>query len=254
LSTKGAGSTGVAAIILAAGNGVRMGAPMNKVFLFVGGKSILGRTLEVFERMAIVQTVVLVAASVDRAMCEITVADGGFRKVRPIVTGGATRHASEFRGLLALDDEIASGTIDTVLIHDAVRPFVGAEEVERLVEMTRDTGAAILAMPAGDRLVTIDEDGTIHGGATDLWIAQTPQGFQARIALDAHRRAAEDGFVGTDTSSVVERTGQTVSVVMGRAENIKITTSDDLLRAELIAEQASDGFPAAALRTHSARA
>lgn len=235
----GAGA-GVAVIILAAGGGVRMGAPMNKVFLPVGGKTILGRTLEVFDRLALITTIVLVTAPVDRAMCETVVAGGGFRKVRPPVSGGATRHASEFNGLLALEDDIARGSIDTVLIHDAVRPFVGPDEVERLVEMTRRTGAAILAMPAGDRLVTIRDDGTVEAAETDLWIAQTPQGFQARLALDAHRRAADEGFVGTDTSSVVERTGQAVSIVLGRPENIKITTSDDLLRAELIAEQIDD--------------
>jgi 2-C-methyl-D-erythritol 4-phosphate cytidylyltransferase len=248
MSTPANGRTGVAAIILAAGGGVRMGAPVNKVFLLVGGKSILGRTLEAFERMTFVTTVVLVTAAVDRATCEVIVRDGGFRKVRPLVNGGATRHASEFNGLLALEDEIASGEVDTVLIHDAVRPFVAAEDVERLVETTRSTGAAILAMPAGDRLVTVDGDGTVHSGATDLWIAQTPQGFGAGLALDAHRRAAEDGFVGTDTSSVVERTGQTVSIVMGRPENIKITTSDDLLRAELIAEQANEAQSPAPFR------
>lgn len=250
---RGAG-TGVAVIILAAGGGVRMGAPMNKVFLLVGGKSILGRTLEVFDRMAIVQTIVLVTASVDRAACEAIVADGGFRKVRQLVTGGSTRHASEFRGLLALEDEIAAGTIDTVLIHDAVRPFVDADSIGRLVDMTRETGAAILAMPAGDRLVTVGDDGAVEAAATDLWIAQTPQAFLANIALDAHRRAADEGFFGTDTSSVVERTGQSVSIVMGRPENIKITTSDDLLRAELIAEQASEGLAAAGIRTPAARA
>jgi 2-C-methyl-D-erythritol 4-phosphate cytidylyltransferase len=76
-------------------------------------------------------------------------------------------------------------------------------------------------------------------GAEDLWVAQTPQAFDAKLVLDAHRRAAADGFVGTDTSAVVERTGHPVSVVAGQPENIKITTSDDLLRAELIAGQVS---------------
>ena len=254
MNTRNGGGTGVVAIILAAGGGQRMAAPMNKVFLLVGGKPILARTLEAFERMAIVESIVLVTAAIDQSMCQVIVANGGFRKVRQLVSGGSTRHASEFRGLLALEDDIASGRVRTVLIHDAVRPFVEAEEVERLVQTAQRTGAAILAMPAGDRLVTVDSEGTVHSGATDLWIAQTPQAFGADIVLDAHRRAAEDGFVGTDTSSVVERTGLPVSIVLGHPENIKITTSDDLLRAELIAEQASDAQPSALFRAHLARA
>lgn len=249
MSSSDRGGTGLAVVILAAGNGQRMTAPMNKVFLLVGGKSILGRTLEVFDRMAIVETIVLVVAPIDRTVCESVVRDGGFRKVRPLVSGGPTRHASEFNGILALQNEIESSLIDTVLIHDAVRPFVEEEEVERLVEQTRRSGAAILAIPAGDRLMTINDDGTVRSGAADLWIAQTPQSFEAHLVLDAHRRAAEEGFIGTDTSSVVERTGRRVSIVVGRPDNIKITTSDDLLRAELIAEQASDGQPSAMLRS-----
>lgn len=217
-----------------------MTAATNKVFLLVDGKPILARTLELFERMPIVETVVLVANEADREACEALVRDGGFRKVRRIVTGGPSRHASEYRGLLAISDEIGSGQIDTVLVHDAVRPFVTAERVEAVITEARRSGAAILAIPAG-RLLMTAPDGTVGDGGDNLWVVQTPQAFRASVVLDAHRRAAADGFVGADTSSVVERTGQPVSVVPGRPENIKITTSDDLLRAELIAEQMNEG-------------
>ncbi|HVA87505.1 MAG TPA: 2-C-methyl-D-erythritol 4-phosphate cytidylyltransferase, partial [Candidatus Saccharimonadales bacterium] len=231
--------TGVAAIVLAAGNGRRMRASTSKVFLLVGSRSILARTLELFERMPIVETVVLVATEADHAACVALVGAAGFQKVRRLVTGGASRHASEYHGLLALEDEIASGEIDTVLIHDAVRPFVTAERVEAVVAEARRTGAAILAIQAGECLVMTSADGTVHDAGDNLWVAQTPQAFRGDLVLDAHRRAAEDGFVGTDTSAVVERLGHAVSVVSGEPENIKITTSDDLLRAELIADQMS---------------
>ena len=233
--------TGVAVVVVAAGGGERMTSPMNKVFLLVGGKPILARTLELFDRMPIVDSIILVARPIDRVLCEALVRDGAYTKVRRIVSGGASRHASEFRGLLALEDEVGSGLVDTVLIHDAVRPFVAPDQVEALVVEARATGAAILAIPAGEGLVTVADDGTVHGAGEDLWVAQTPQAFGASLLLDAHRRAAEADFVGTDTSSVVERIGHPVSIVMGRPENIKITTSDDLLRAEFIVEEMSDG-------------
>lgn len=234
---------GVAAIVLAAGGGRRMVAPMNKVLLLVGGKTILGRTLELFDRSPVIDEVILVVAESDHAACTALVEEGGFRKVSRVVLGGASRHESEYRGLLAIEDRIASGEIRTVLIHDAVRPFVTLAQIEAVTAEAQRSGAAILAIPAGERIVMAGPDGTVSDGGDDLWVAQTPQAFDARLVLAAHRQAEADGFLGTDTSSVVERAGQSVSVVRGGEENIKITTSDDLLRAELIAEQAA-GDPA----------
>lgn len=233
-------ATGVGAVVLAAGGGTRMTAPTNKVFLLVDGQAILSRTLALFERMDLIDTVVLVVAEVDLAACAALVNDGRFTKVERMVIGGPSRHVSEHLGLLALEADIVAGRIDTVLVHDAVRPFVTPERVEAVVEEARRTGAAILAIPAGERIVMTTEEGTVKPGGGDLWVAQTPQAFRGTLVLEAHRRAAEDGFAGTDTSAVVERIGSPVSVVVGRPDNIKITTSDDLLRAELIADQLAE--------------
>ena len=214
-----------------------MVAPTNKVFLLVGGRMILTRTLDVFERAPIIESIVLVVAETDRVACSALVEEADIRKVTRIVTGGSTRHESEYRGLLAIENEIESGHIDCVLIHDAVRPFVSQVQLRSVTEEARRSGAAILAIPATERIVKSAPDGTLLEGGDDLWVAQTPQAFSARLVLDAHRRAAENGFVGTDTSSVVERMGHPVVVLAGAQENIKITTSDDLLRAELISSQ-----------------
>lgn len=241
----GRGTRGVAAIVLAAGSGVRMMAPMNKIFLRLGGKPILQRTLEEMSRIPAIDEIVTVAAPVDRELCEMIVRDGAMSKPHRMVAGGATRHASEFNGLLALADEIEQGRLDVVMIHDAVRPFVDRAEVEHLIAVAREVGAAIPVLPGGDRLVTLADDGRISGAEEGLWLAQTPQVFDARLVLDAHRRAAAEGFVGTDTSSVVERAGHEVAIVVGRRENIKITTADDMLMAELIADGQSSGRPAA---------
>ena len=230
------GRGGVAAIVLAAGSGVRMMVPMNKIFLRLGGKPILQRTLEEFSRIPAIDEIVTVAAPVDRSLCDVLVREGQISKPHRFVNGGPTRHASEFNGLEALADEIESGKLDVVLIHDAVRPFVDRREVEELVDKAREVGAALPMIPAGNRLVTLDDQGGIGSAEEGLWLAQTPQAFNARLVLEAHRQAAADGFVGTDTSSVVERAGHTVAVVVGWRENIKITTADDMVMAELIAD------------------
>lgn len=239
------GRGGVAVIVLAAGSGVRMMAPTNKVFLRLAGKPILQRTLEAFSWIPAIDQVVTVAAPADRALCDVIVREGQISKPHRFVNGGPTRHASEFYGLLALADEIESGALDVVMIHDAVRPFVDRDEVEQLIAKAREVGAAVPMIPAGDRLVTVDDQGVVGDAEDRLWLAQTPQVFDARLVLDAHRRAADEGFIGTDTSSVVERAGHTVAVIVGRRENIKITTADDMVMAELIADELHDrGTPA----------
>ena len=231
-------SGGVAVVVLAAGAGLRMASPVRKVFLPVAGETILARTLAVFEGLPSVSTVVLVTGAADRDHCAEVVARGRFAKVRPLVAGGSSRHESEANGVASLEPSVMSGEIGCILVHDAVRPFVTAEEVDRLIDEARRTGAAILATPEEAVVVRDTGDGWLDGVEPSLWAAQTPQGFDARLVLDAHRRAARDGFSGTDTSSVVERTGHPVRVVEGTRGNLKITTPDDLIRAELLAADA----------------
>lgn len=223
----------VAVVIVAAGGGRRMGASINKVFLPVGGSPILVHTIVAFGAMSIIERIVLVASAADHERCAALVRDAGHEAVT-IVTGGDTRHASESNGLSALAADVAAGRIDTILVHDAVRPFVRAEVVAELVREARAVGAAIPAIAVSGPLVSVEADGHLAAGDADLWIAQTPQAFQATRLLDAHRRAGEEGFIGTDTASVVERLGDPVAIVGGHRDNIKITTPDDLIRAELI--------------------
>lgn len=224
----------VGVVIVAAGGGRRMGAATNKIFLPIGGSPILTHTIAAFEAMPIVGAIVLVASAADRERCAALVREGRHDRVIMIVTGGDSRHASESNGLSALAVEVAAGRIDTILVHDAVRPFVRAEVVAALVREARVVGASIPAVPVGGPLVSVDADGHLATGDGDLWIAQTPQAFRGARILEAHRRAGEEAFVGTDTASVVERLGDPVAVVVGHADNIKITTPDDLIRAELI--------------------
>ncbi|MGH7903352.1 MAG: 2-C-methyl-D-erythritol 4-phosphate cytidylyltransferase [Candidatus Dormibacteraceae bacterium] len=235
-------SPDVAAVVLAAGVGSRMGASVNKVFLLVGGIPILARALEPFESNPQIAEVVLVAAADELAECRHRVLEPfGFKKVREVVIGGATRHESEFNGLRALEPRIESGAITIALVHDAVRPFATAAQIDALIAETRRSGASILAIPAAGNLAVRDADGCAGEPEPGLWEAQTPQAFDARLILAAHRAAFAEGFQGTDTSSVLERTGRGVSVVEGGETNIKITTSDDLLLAARIAGEGRRG-------------
>ena len=220
-----------AAIIVAGGEGTRMGARVNKVFMEVDGRSILEHSLQLFESTPLVDEVVLVARQVDLSLCEPLRAR--FTKLSAVVPGGDQRHRSEFAGLRSLAGRIDAGEVDIVLVHDAVRPFASHALVERLMAGVAQTIGCIPGLPVG-RATALVADGWIAGYPRNLWTVQTPQAFQATWLLEAHNKAARQGFIGTDTASVVEWAGGEVSVIEGEPDNIKITTAEDLARAERI--------------------
>ena len=222
----------VAAIVVAGGEGARMKAGKNKVFLEVAGRSIVERSLALFEAIGQVTDVVLVCRSVDLKTCESLKAR--FGKLRRVVQGGDVRHRSESAGIRALAGEIDAGRIDTVLVHDAVRPFASTQLVNGLLAEMAAAVGCIPGMPLPPTAVVV-QDARIAGYPTNLWAVQTPQAFQATWLLEAHNKAARQGFVGTDTASVIEWAGGDVRVIEGEVDNIKITTPADLARAEQIA-------------------
>ena len=209
-----------------------MGTRVNKVFMEVDGRSILERSLQLFESSPLVDRVVLVARPADLSRCEPLHAR--FAKLSKVVPGGDLRHRSEFAGIRALAALIDAGEVDTVLVHDAVRPFASHGLIERLLAGVARTIGCIPGLPVGRPTVLV-ADGWIAGYPRNLWSVQTPQAFQATWLLEAHNKAARQGFVGTDTASVVEWAGGDVAVIEGEPENIKITTPGDLSRAQEIA-------------------
>jgi 2-C-methyl-D-erythritol 4-phosphate cytidylyltransferase len=221
-----------AALVVAGGEGTRMGGRINKVFMEVDGRSILEWSLQLFESSPVVDDVVLVARPADLARCEPLRAR--FAKLSRVVAGGDLRHRSEFAGLRALAARIDTGEIETILVHDAVRPFASAALVERLLAGVVDAIGCIPGRPEA-RTTALLADGWIAGYPRNLWTVQTPQAFQATWLLEAHNKAARQGFIGTDTASVVEWAGGEVAVIEGEPDNIKITAPDDLARAERIA-------------------
>jgi 2-C-methyl-D-erythritol 4-phosphate cytidylyltransferase len=221
-----------AAIVVAGGQGTRMGARLNKVFMEVDGRSILEHSLDLFESIPLVGQIVLVVRQADLSRCDPLRAR--FGKLSAVVAGVDLRHRSEFAGLRSLAARIDAGEVDTVLVHDAVRPFASRSLVERLIAGVAQAVGCIPGLPVG-RATALVADGWIAGYPPNLWTVQTPQAFQATWLLEAHNKAARQGFIGTDTASVVEWAGGDVSVLEGERDNIKITTPEDLARAEAIA-------------------
>jgi 2-C-methyl-D-erythritol 4-phosphate cytidylyltransferase len=217
-------------IIAAAGRGSRLGAPSPKQFLPLSGRPILARTLAVFESVPAVDRVVVVVPPGDEARCRaIVVEPYGFTKIHAIVPGGGVRQESVARGLDAISHDAS-----IIVVHDAARPLVTGDLVQRVIEAAGVSGAAVAALPVVDTLkrqagrdgavTTVDREG--------LWTAQTPQAFRAAAFRLAVTRAMADGFVGTDDASLVERLGLPVTLVEGEPFNFKITRARDVSLAE----------------------
>lgn len=222
----------IAAVIVAAGRGRRMGHTVPKQFLPLCGKPVIAHTLSRFEDASRVDGIVVVTppGGEDETASSI-VRRYGFRKIASVVPGGSSRQESVRRGLDALGEDCR-----VVLIHDAVRPMVDERMINQCIDAAEDVGAAAIAVRMTDTVKESDEAGmavrTLERGR--LWRVQTPQGFRLDLIREAHRRAEEDGFTATDDASLVERLGQPVKLVEGSLENIKITTPEDLLVAEAI--------------------
>ena len=231
----------VAAIVLAAGSGARVGASANKMYLPIAGEPMLVHSARAFAEHPDVDELHVVAAAAEVALCRRTLADAGL-SVASVIAGGATRHASELNALTALSGRIEAGEVSLVVIHDGARPLVDAATIARTIAAAREDGGAIAALPVGRPLATV-ANGVVTGrlDAQRVWRAQTPQAFGARSLLDAFRRADADGFQGSDTSSSLERLGLPVRLVRGDERNIKVTYPADLERAEALLSGAPRG-------------
>ena len=221
---------GVAAVIVAAGRGARVGGDLPKQFRPIGGKSMLRRALSMFVEHGNVALVQPVIRREDVAHYRASAS--GF-DVLPPAFGGATRQASVRAGLEALE----SRKPDIVLIHDAARPFASAALVSRAIAATAKTGAAIPALPVTDTVKTVDAAGFVEQtlDRNTLRLVQTPQGFAFPALLAAHRRAAAEALEDfTDDAALAEWAGLKVSVFAGEPGNIKITDEDDFARAEAL--------------------
>lgn len=219
------------AVIVSAGKGHRFMEGKKKQFHSLAEKPILAHTLDKFETCPMIHSILLVVAEEDMGYClEEIVEKYRYQKISQIVPGGRSRQESVKNGIDSLPTDV-----DIVAIHDGVRPFITREMIEESIRAAVRFQAVVMAMPVKETIKMVHPDGTILKtlDRESLWQVQTPQTFQVNVIKEAYQRATRDGFVGTDDASLVERLGVKVHILPGSYTNIKITTPEDLLLANL---------------------
>ena len=216
-----------AVLLVAAGRGRRLGGPIPKQYRLLGAIPVLRHTIGAFLTAGLTRVRVVIHPD-DLTLYDEAAAGLG---LPPPVRGGDTRQRSVHLGLEAFADEAPN----RILIHDAVRPFVGGATIAAVLAALDHAGAALACVAVPDTLKRA-ENGFVTATVdrTGIWRAQTPQGFRYPDILAAHRAAATDPALAdlTDDTQLAERRGLRVAVVEGHEENFKITTEPDLARAE----------------------
>jgi 2-C-methyl-D-erythritol 4-phosphate cytidylyltransferase len=227
------------AIIVAAGQGRRFPGEQKKQFLPLAGKPVIAHSLAAFEATPLIRSVLLVVHPEDVDWCRWEIVERfGFAKVSRVVAGGVERQDSVLAGLEALKEENG-----IVVIHDGVRPLVSREMIEASIEGAVRFGAVVMAVPSKETIKRVDGEGRVLETLDRqvLRQIQTPQAFRTALLREAYRRSMEEGFLGTDDASLVERLGIEVRVLPGDYANIKITTPEDLLVADRLIRERKEG-------------
>jgi len=218
------------AILVGGGRGVRFGGDRPKQFLELNGTPIIVHTLRQFELSRQIDQVVVVLPASEITVFQSLVDKLDLKKISRVVAGGETRAQSVKSGLAAIEQA------EVVAVHDAVRPLVTHDEIDRVVVAAAESGAAILVAGVSETIKEVEDHRVARTVArAHLRRALTPQSFHFEILKRAYEQLDElesSGVEVTDDSFLVERLGVAVSVVEGSARNIKITTPEDLAMAE----------------------
>ena len=219
------------AIVLAAGSGKRMNSKVHKQYLIIQDRPVLYYSLKTFEDSA-VDEIVLVVGKGEEKFCRKEIVDKyGISKVKAIVEGGKERYHSVFEGLKQTSDA------DYVLIHDGARPFVNQDIIRRCMQEVQKYQACVVGMPVKDTIKIADEEGYAKQtpDRKNVWMIQTPQTFSYALIYEAYEEMlkTEDTAI-TDDAMVLERIkGKKSKLIEGSYRNIKITTPEDLLIANV---------------------
>jgi len=213
-------------IIVAGGLGQRLKSKIPKALVLLKGKALIAYSLKVFEAHHGIDGVIVVGAkSFQSQFARLT---KSFKKVRAVVDGGAMRSDSVKCGLKTLSPDTG-----IVLVHDAARPFVDGEMIDRLIVSLKKNKAVIVGVPVKFTVKKVNRK-TLDIEETPsrdlLWEAQTPQGFHKDILIKAHAKKFKEE--ATDDAMMVERLGRKVKMVMGNYRNIKVTTPEDIILAK----------------------
>lgn len=227
--TEEAGTT--LAIIVAAGEGRRLEAPLAKQFLEICGEPVLVHALRAFEQSPWVSDILLVLPASDRESFRQTLSRFSFRKVVDLIPGGEERQDSVRAGLVWSRTRRPA----LIMVHDGVRPLVDQQLIERVWAAAHQHGAAVPGLRAAETIKHVQ--GGFVAATVDreeLYLVQTPQAFRAEVLWAAFDRASEMGLRATDEAAVVEAYGHPVALVEGSALNLKITRREDLKFAEML--------------------
>jgi 2-C-methyl-D-erythritol 4-phosphate cytidylyltransferase len=214
------------AVVLAAGNGTRMGIDKSKLLIEIGGKTVIERSVAVFENMAEIDEIIVVCRECDvERFSELLPQDN-----ITFVIGGKTRQESVKNAVETIDD------CDYIIIHDGARPLVTPETVVKTLDEAQIRKAAATGVYVKDTVKVVDENLNIVGtpNRKNLVLIQTPQIFDFATYKQALKKAEEEGRDYTDDCQLVENIGVECGVVIGEYENIKITTKGDVPMAESI--------------------
>ncbi len=230
----------IAAIVPAAGLGTRMGADQPKQFLELDGMPLIIFTLRRLAASPAITDFFISTRAEDVMSLQDKVAKAALGRPARVVHGGDTRQQSVANALAQVDP-----STEIVLVHDAVRPFVTREQIERVIAEARARGAAILGIPAVDSVkevkrASLPADVALISATVPrerIVLAQTPQAFRYPLLRDAFRKAQQDGVTASDESALVERFGHDVYVVQGSERNLKITRASDMDLARFYLDQ-----------------
>lgn len=218
------------AVIVAAGKGERMASNVAKQFILLCGKPLILHSLEIFDSINAIDGIMLVVAAYDIPyVYESLLAKHTFKKKVSVVIGGSSRQQSVLNGLNSIPHDT-----EIVVIHDGARPLITEQIVSNGIDEALNHGAVAVGVPVKDTIKMVDSQNFISSTPMrdELWIVQTPQIFRYETIFAAHKKALEDGFIGTDDSILAERSGIRVKMIQGSYRNIKITTSEDLILAQ----------------------
>lgn len=221
------------AVILAAGNGTRMGIDKSKLLLDIGGKTVIERTVETFENMAEIDEIIVVCRECDFETFSELLPDENVS----FVIGGETRQESVRNAVETIDE------CDYIIIHDGVRPLVREDTVLRTLDKAQSDKAAAVGVYVKDTIKLVDDDLNIAGTPNRKYLVsiQTPQIFDFELYKQSLEKAIQQGKDYTDDCQLVENYGAKVSVVLGEYDNIKITTKSDIPLAESLLNARSEG-------------
>ncbi len=225
-------------LVLAGGSGQRMGADCNKVLLPLAGEPVICRSVRAFLPFA--DVLVLVCRSIDRDAIQKALESSGIdvASIR-FADGGTDRQASVWNGLQALPEACSH-----VLVHDGARCLVDSATIRRVMTSVEQYGTGVAAIPATDTIKMVDADAYVLStpSRASLRAVQTPQGFLTSLLTEAHQKAMQDDYRGTDDASLLEHMGHPVKLVNGNKRNIKLTTPEDMKMAASLLENSVPDF------------